>query len=456
MKILIFGTGKYYTNNKNRLKKENHIVGFLDNDKSKQGMLLDGCHIYAPIEAKKIDFDYIVPMSVKKREMFDQLVELGIDESQIITEENDYKIYEYSEKEIFSKNYIEKKNATNVLVLSHSFSFSGAQNALVKALDILSKYDYNIVVISNKQGILQEQLSEKGIYTIWVKDLSIDSDIIKKYVDWANLLFINTLLLHFLVEDFAKFNKPIIWWLHESGKSYKFHPWGLNKIKKYNNVKVCSVSEVINEYLQNDCLIDLNIDELCFGINSYEIEKKQKREILNFLNIGPFSNIKGQDILLKAIDSLSNEYKNKMKITFVGGGEPDDECKKIIANNSNIEIFPFIENRSIPQLYENADVVICSSREESMSIAVMEGFMNGLPAIISDVTGIKQFMVDGREGFIVPTENPSALAEKIKEFVDNPELIAVMGENAKNVFYNNFTLEIFEKKLLNIVITSRE
>ena len=448
MNIVIFGTGLYYEKNKNNFRDDVKIVAFLDNNKNKQGQYLDNILIFSPEKIKELEYDYVFPLSVYTKEMKLQLLDLGVHEKRIITEDTKYKIYkgDGADPEIINLDHSCK--GKNILMLSHAFTFSGAQNVLLIAVELLKNNGYNVVVLSNRKGVLQNLLNEKGILAVYNYDLSVESPVIKDLLNWSDAVIINTLLLHFLVEDYAKSGKPVLWWLHESGKMEKTYPWGMECVKDNPNITVYSVSNVINDYLLNDCNFDIDIKNLCFGIRSYKLDKNKKNSRIIFLNIGGISKIKGQDILFRAIDSLPDYCKKSSEFIFIGGGIPESELKEILDRNNNIQFRTYIDNKDIPKQYENADVVICSSREESMSIAVMEGFMNGLPAIISNVTGIKQFMMDGREGFIVPTEDSSAMAEKIKQFIDEPELIQNMGENAKKTFYNNFTLEIFEKKLL--------
>ena len=93
-KIAIFGTGLFYEKRKNNLNK-NEIIVFFDNDKNKQGKLLDGKKIISPSKITENSFDYIVIMSVYFNEIYNQLISLKINPQKILSY-NDYlqkKIY---------------------------------------------------------------------------------------------------------------------------------------------------------------------------------------------------------------------------------------------------------------------------------------------------------------------------------------------------------------------------
>ena len=63
----------------------------------------------------------------------------------------------------------------------------------------------------------------------------------------------------------------------------------------------------------------------------------------------------------------------------------------------------------------------------------------GSPVIGSNVGGIKYTVLDGETGFLVPPNNPYALAHKIHELFDNPALLNLMKTNAIHRVNSQFT-----------------
>ncbi|PNV62605.1 hypothetical protein C0033_08590 [Clostridium sp. chh4-2] len=101
LKIVIFGTGAYYNNRKEaNVLKDSQVVAFLDNDPKKQGVLFEGATIIPPQAVKKIEFDYIVLMSIFADEMRIQLQEEGIAKEKILT---------FLQYEILNENLTRKK-----------------------------------------------------------------------------------------------------------------------------------------------------------------------------------------------------------------------------------------------------------------------------------------------------------------------------------------------------------
>jgi glycosyltransferase involved in cell wall biosynthesis len=64
-----------------------------------------------------------------------------------------------------------------------------------------------------------------------------------------------------------------------------------------------------------------------------------------------------------------------------------------------------------------------------------------LPTIASDVGGIREIVVDGETGIIIPPQNPDALAQAIQRLIADPALAQRMGEAAFERIKATFTLE---------------
>lgn len=96
IKLLIFGTGISAEKVQLNIKKKDAIViGYLDNNKKKQGCHYQDKIIYAPEKCKELDYDYIIIASVKYELIIPQLLHLGVDKKRIVPYfQFDHKQYE--------------------------------------------------------------------------------------------------------------------------------------------------------------------------------------------------------------------------------------------------------------------------------------------------------------------------------------------------------------------------
>ena len=82
----------------------------------------------------------------------------------------------------------------------------------------------------------------------------------------------------------------------------------------------------------------------------------------------------------------------------------------------------------IRELWRRADVFVLPARSrEGMPRAILEAAACGRPLIVTDVPGCRHFVRNGIEGFVVPPENPTALADAIERLARDAELRHRMG-----------------------------
>ena len=102
-------------------------------------------------------------------------------------------------------------------------------------------------------------------------------------------------------------------------------------------------------------------------------------------------------------------------------------------------------------MLEDADVLICPSRQDSMPTVAAEAMMHSVPCIISDVTGTAEYIHDERDGIIFPAGDAQALAGKIEWCVDNMIQLENMGKQARKLYERYFSMSVFEERLMQVV-----
>ena len=137
------------------------------------------------------------------------------------------------------------------------------------------------------------------------------------------------------------------------------------------------------------------------------------------------------DISSKQLNQKINDLNLQEYVTYLGKKYGDDKYE--IFQSSDIFVFP--------THYHN----------ECFPIVLLEAMMFGLPVISTNEGGIPDIVKDGETSFVIDKQNPNQLAEKIKWFIDNPEEAILMGEKGREHFLENYTLEIFENRLTQIL-----
>ncbi|MCW3080075.1 glycosyltransferase family 1 protein [Segetibacter sp.] len=168
------------------------------------------------------------------------------------------------------------------------------------------------------------------------------------------------------------------------------------------------------------------------------------------LQLGRMVPRKGVDNVVRSLGKLKNSgiaYR-----LVVVGGESDDPnpmaCPEIarllqIARAEGVEdMVTFVgrKNREMLKYYYcAADIFISTPWYEPFGITPLESMACGTPVIGSNVGGIKYSVLDGKTGFLVPSNDPDALASKVHLLISNPGLHQQMKKAAIQRVKENFT-----------------
>lgn len=461
MKFLLFGTGDYYERYKKWFPKED-VLSLLDNSLEKQNTRMNGIQVLSPEEGIKLPFDSIVILSFYVKEMYAQLIRLGVLENRIYhfydlhrliyRRENKKPIQYYGEagKITASKNRLSEK----ILLLSHDLTLGGPPIALFHAAKILMEHGYRVVYASMLDGPLRAQLLASHIPVIVDVNLQIETMRDADWISGFSLIICNTINFHVFLSK-RNANVPAIWWLHDA--SFFYHgvdPKVLNRISRAN-LKVCSVGPIPRRAIQG-YLPTLSVEDLLYAVADQSGAAKvmeNKHDKICFVTIGYVGKIKGHDILIQAIQSLTENIREKVVFYFVG--QNSSVMARQLAGKAvdmpEIVMTGTVGRNRIHQILDTADVLICPSREDSMPTVAAEAMMHSVPCIVSDSTGTAGYIKNGVEGFIFPSEDVQALANQITWCVEHRPDLGPMGEKARIVYEKFFSMNAFQERLIKMV-----
>ena len=123
-----------------------------------------------------------------------------------------------------------------------------------------------------------------------------------------------------------------------------------------------------------------------------------------------------------------------------------------LESNPLIKVWGELTRSQIYDLFPYIDVVVCSSRIDSLPIAITEGMMYGKVCITTYGTGIADYICNEKNGFIVSAEDADALREKIEWIIVNKDKLKEIGINARKTYEKYFNMEVFGRNLENILM----
>jgi glycosyltransferase involved in cell wall biosynthesis len=87
----------------------------------------------------------------------------------------------------------------------------------------------------------------------------------------------------------------------------------------------------------------------------------------------------------------------------------------------------FVHHDELLQLYACAAVVVCPSRREGFGVACLEAMAHGRPVVATAVGGLRDLVVDGETGLVVPPRNVGALRSALERLLGDRELRRRLG-----------------------------
>lgn len=131
-----------------------------------------------------------------------------------------------------------------------------------------------------------------------------------------------------------------------------------------------------------------------------------------FVNVGRYVPAKAQHDLIVAMGRVVEEYPDA-RLFVVGWGPLEDTLRKTAAERglaANVTLTGRVPPDDIHEYYVLADTFVTSSTLEGLGIAGLEAMAAELPVVATDVPGLREIVVDGTTGLLVPPSAPDRLA----------------------------------------------
>lgn len=164
----------------------------------------------------------------------------------------------------------------------------------------------------------------------------------------------------------------------------------------------------------------------------------------NILFAGRIEPLKGVDTLLKAIALIQQRQPEAVKdvcVAIIGGDpwndDPDDEMARLqelrqeLGVSETVTFLGAKDQDVLPNYYAAAEMVVMPSHYESFGMVALEAMAMGTPVIASEVGGLAFLVRDGRNGFLVPSRDPEALAERIFTLLQDSNCRNQLGRQAR-------------------------
>lgn len=316
------------------------------------------------------------------------------------------------------------------------------------------------------------------------KVVQLEPDVINLH--WTSEAFVG-------VETIAKFNRPLVWTLHDmwaftggchysqdcerytascgacvqlgSSKDADLSRWvWQRKAKAWKNLNltIVALSSWLAKCANSSSLFkELRVEIIPNGldIETYRpIERKIARELLKLpqdKQIIVFGSLKatgdkrkGFYLLQPALQELSKSgWKDKLELVIFGASQPE-----------NLPEFGFkahylgtlSDDLSLALVYSAADVFVLPSTQENLANTVMEAIACGIPCVAFHIGGMPDMIEHQENGYLAQPYKIEDLAQGIVWVLENQERYQKLSHRARKKAEQEFTLEIQAQRYLSL------
>ena len=150
-------------------------------------------------------------------------------------------------------------------------------------------------------------------------------------------------------------------------------------------------------------------------------------------SVGRLAEVKDQASLVHALHLLVSsrpELSDKLRLVLVGDGPLLGDLERQIAEYGIGELVWLAGDRkNVAQLLQAMDIFVLPSLAEGVSNTILEAMATGLPVVATDTGGNPELVEHGVNGYLLPVQDPQALADTLLKLIDAPDERVRMGEN---------------------------
>jgi GT2 family glycosyltransferase len=386
----------------------------------------------------------------------------------------------------YHQRYAQTARPFSAIVLTQNLKFEGAPIFIFElARYLAAQPGLQVTIASAADGPLRARLEEAGLKVeIWdvaalaaAKSPAEFSVALKQFAgsrpwDHAELFICNTMLSFWGVHLAAQLGKSSALYLHESNAVKRFFQPLLPPVMHETVEEAFRLATrvVFTAKATRDIHEELNLNDnfrtLASWVDFDRIDRfaathdrmalRRKHgldpDAVIVVNIGSICERKGQHIYIRAIDQLGKELPALFpgrKISWIMVGAREGLYMETLREDINlmglhdVKIFP--ETPDIYDFYHLADVLVCTSFEESFPRVLLEAMVFGTRIVSTDVNGITEMLTNTDEAYLVPAGDQFKLAQALKQALvahcaGNRKMISMARARAARHYHHSRTL----------------
>ncbi|MEQ1800516.1 MAG: TIGR03088 family PEP-CTERM/XrtA system glycosyltransferase [Gammaproteobacteria bacterium] len=161
--------------------------------------------------------------------------------------------------------------------------------------------------------------------------------------------------------------------------------------------------------------------------------------------VGRLQTVKNQMLLVRACGLLlrqTPDLAGSWQLRMVGDG-PERPALESAIDAEGLRSRATITgwNDDVPAALRDIDVFVLPSLNEGISNTILEAMATGLPVIATAVGGSPELVAENETGFLIPANDPAALADRLLRYLQSPALLQAHGRAARGRAEREFSIK---------------
>jgi glycosyltransferase involved in cell wall biosynthesis len=170
---------------------------------------------------------------------------------------------------------------------------------------------------------------------------------------------------------------------------------------------------------------------------------KGRKNIVGY--VGGLARSKGILNLFEGIRAIVNNFGDEVPhFLIIGGGELYSYLKNKLDTyklSNHVFLTGHMPHKALPKYYNEMKLLILPSYTEGLPSVILEAMACGTPVLATPVGAVPDVIRDGETGFLLNSNDPKHIADKIIEILNKSELLEKVSINAYNYVRENLSYE---------------
>ena len=225
----------------------------------------------------------------------------------------------------------------------------------------------------------------------------------------------------------------------------------------------------VSEGVRRSCIAQdrLDPDKVLTLYNGIEVDKATSQTDVSVLRaslglsgashlistVAHIRQVKGLDILIRAAAKVCQQFPRAVFL-IIGDIHERQYYDQLLELRESLELGNNVRfhgpAEDVFPLLKMSDIFCLASRSEGFSNALVEAMACSLPCVATRVGGNSEAVEDGRTGYLVESEDPEAIADRILALLGQPERAKAMGSQGRRIVEANFTAQAMISRLASV------